>query len=96
MDLMATKDDLFEDMARALEAWTTAASEALTDAQSDLVWVENEKPYREIQHAPCRRWTGKRNSGDGPIGVLSGSRAFVPGCNGRRHGSCREGAPLRG
>lgn len=51
MDFMATKDDLFEDMARALEAWSTAASEALTDPQSDLVWVEDEKPYREIQHA---------------------------------------------
>ena len=51
MDLMATKDDLFEDMARALEAWTTAASEALTDPQSDLVGVDDEKPYREIQHA---------------------------------------------
>lgn len=51
MDPMATKNDLFEDMARALEAWSTAASEALTDPQSDLVWVEDEKPYREIQHA---------------------------------------------
>ena len=45
---------------------------------------------------PCRRWSGKRNSGEGPIRVLSWSRAFVPCCNGWRHGSCREGAPLRG
>ena len=48
---MAKKADLFEDLATAVESWTTVTSKALTDQEADLSWVEVEQPYREIRDA---------------------------------------------
>lgn len=48
---MATKLDLFEDLAGALDYWTALASEALTNRDTKLDWVEDDVPYREIQNA---------------------------------------------
>ena len=48
---MATKMDLFEDLAGALDYWTAVSSEALTNRDTKLEWVEDDVPYREIQNA---------------------------------------------
>ncbi|MFH0133207.1 hypothetical protein ACGLHS_23560 [Variovorax sp. VaC1] len=45
------KTDLFEDLATAMESWTTIASKALTDREANLKWVEAEQPYHEIRNA---------------------------------------------
>lgn len=48
---MVTKFDLFEDMAVALESWTNAAAEAVTNQRADLQWVDTEEPYKKLQMA---------------------------------------------
>lgn len=48
---MAKKVDLFEDIATAMESWTAAASDALTNEDSDLTWVESSEPYQQIRQA---------------------------------------------
>jgi hypothetical protein len=49
--MSVTKSDFLEDIAVAMESWTDAASKALTDPAVDLVWVEEQEPYRMVQHA---------------------------------------------
>ena len=44
-----TKLDLFEDIASSMDFWVDAASEALTNADSDLTWVEEQEPYQKLR-----------------------------------------------
>lgn len=46
-----TRLDLFEDIAVAMEYWTSTASKALTDPYVTLEWVEEQGPYRRAQQA---------------------------------------------
>jgi hypothetical protein len=52
---MATKIDLFEDMAIALESWASASTEAITRQNADLQWVETDEPYRKMQAVLAER-----------------------------------------
>lgn len=47
--MSATKSDFFEDIAVAMDSWVEATSGALSKPNADLVWVEDEAPYRNIQ-----------------------------------------------
>lgn len=46
-----TKLDFFEDIAVSMDSWVDAVSDALTKADADLIWVEEQEPYQRLQHA---------------------------------------------
>jgi hypothetical protein len=46
---MATKTDLFEDIAIALDSWTSTLADATTNSAADLRWTEDPEPYRLLQ-----------------------------------------------
>jgi hypothetical protein len=48
---VATKADLFEDIAGALDSWTEAGVDATTNPAADLQWTEDAEPYRLLQAA---------------------------------------------
>ena len=56
---MTNKSDFFEDVALAMDAWTAAASKALTEQAADLAWVENEEPYRKMRAALIQGGAGE-------------------------------------
>lgn len=43
--------DFFEDISTALEDWTRAAAESITNPNADLQWTESAEPYRSMQQA---------------------------------------------
>lgn len=45
------ESDFFEDIAVSMESWVKAAGDALTKPETDLVWVEEQEPYRNLQRA---------------------------------------------
>lgn len=48
---MIERKDFFEDIAVALDTWAQTATDATTNPEADLLWVENEGPYRGLQDA---------------------------------------------
>lgn len=46
-----TQTDFFEDIAISMEHRTKVVSIALTNPHAELEWVEEQEPYRRIQHA---------------------------------------------
>lgn len=48
---MTTKNDLFEDIAVALDSWMKAVVDATTNPTSGLQWTEDSDPYRMMQAA---------------------------------------------
>jgi len=45
------ESDFFEDIAVSMESWVKAAGDALTKPETDLVWVEEQEPYQNLQRA---------------------------------------------
>lgn len=45
------KADFFEDIAIAMDRWTSVVSSALTDSSAKLHWVEDPVPYQEVCRA---------------------------------------------
>ena len=56
---MTDKNDVFEDIAIALESWTKSASEALTNGDADLIWTDNEGSFRNLQEILSRNGADK-------------------------------------
>lgn len=48
---MVTKQDLFEDVALAMDSWTAAGTEATTNPAANLEWADDAGPYRVLQAA---------------------------------------------
>lgn len=48
---MVLASDIFEDVAAAIESWSSAAAEATTVTGKNLQWVEDEAPYRAMLDA---------------------------------------------
>jgi hypothetical protein len=48
---MSTKEDIFDDMALALESWTRTATKAVTDPGASLDWTDNEESFLKIKSA---------------------------------------------
>lgn len=46
-----TQQDLFEDIATAMDLWVSTAVQALSDKSADLHWTETDAPYRTLQAA---------------------------------------------
>lgn len=49
MNMSVDKKDFFEDMAVVMESWSTAATKAVSDNTDDLIWVDNEHSFRNLQ-----------------------------------------------
>jgi hypothetical protein len=45
------QQDLFEDIATAMDLWVRTAALALSDKSADLQWTETDAPYRVLQDA---------------------------------------------
>lgn len=46
---MVGKTEFFEDVASALDSWTSTAVNAVMDGSTDLQWVDDEAPYRKLE-----------------------------------------------
>ena len=46
---MADKNDVFEDIANALESWIKSVTEALIKEDADLIWTDNESSFKNLQ-----------------------------------------------
>jgi hypothetical protein len=46
---MTDRNDLFEDMAIALESWIKSSSESITDENADLIWTDSEDSFKSLQ-----------------------------------------------
>lgn len=57
--MSVSKLDFFEDIAISMDSWVDAASNALVDPQADLIWVEDQKPYRMIQESLVNAGVGE-------------------------------------
>ena len=45
---MIGKNDFFEDVASALDHWTSVAVESVTNPLANLAWVDEEMPFRKL------------------------------------------------
>ena len=48
---MTIKEDLFEDMATAVDSWTASALSALTKSDADLAWADSELSFIRLRGA---------------------------------------------
>ena len=46
---MATKKDLFEDMATTLDSWSAASTSALANPDADLTWADQENAFIRLR-----------------------------------------------
>jgi len=48
--IMTNKNDLFEDIAVALESWSKSTSDSFTNKDADVVWSDNKRAFKNLQH----------------------------------------------
>jgi hypothetical protein len=46
---MSRKIDFLDNVASSLESWTESATNSLTNPNENLIWIDNDEPFKRIQ-----------------------------------------------